>query len=338
MSSPTPVAYIFYGHDEPTLKEKLDELIQKSTNPASADLNMSRLDGRTASVGEIEMAARSLPFLADVRLVLVENLTESASGRAAVEHVGGMIPTLPDSTRLIFLETGRSEDDGDSGGKRSAGRQQALKKLINQIEADPRGVVIACEPPPDIARWLQNRAKKHSASLDGGGARLLAERIGSNLVLGDTELAKLATYAADRPITAEDVNLLTPYSAEANIFAMVDALGQRKGQIALTALRQLFDDGDEPLKVFGMITRQFRLLIQMREQLDAGVSANTAAQNLSLRDFIARKLAEQARLYRMDQLERILEYLLETDVAIKTGKIDGELALEQLVARLAGRG
>jgi len=338
MTSAHPVAFLFYGQDEPDLKEKLADLIQKSTLPASADLNTSKLDGRTVTAGEIEMAARSLPFLAETRLVLVENLTETASGRATVEHIAAVIPNLPESTRLIFVETGHTDDDGDAGGKRSAGRSQALKKLVNVIEADPRGVVVACELPKDIARWLQDRSQRHGTTLEAAAGRVLAERIGSNMLLADAELAKLATYAAGRAITAADVRLLTPYSAEANIFQMVDALGQRKGQVALMSLRQLLDDGDEPLKIFGMITRQYRLLIQMREQLDAGLSTGAAAQNLSLREFIARKLAEQSRLYRIDQLERILEYLLETDVAIKTGKVDGELALEKLVVRLAGHG
>ncbi len=339
MASPTPVAYLFYGQDEPSLKEKLDDLIRRSTSPASADLNTSKMDGGVVTAGEIEAAARSLPFLAETRLVLVENLTETASGRAVVDQLAGLIPTLPDSTRLILVEAGRAEDDGDGGDrKRAAGRLQALKKLINLIEGDPRGVVVACELPPDIAQWLQNRAKRHGTKLEAAAARMLVERIGSDLVLADSELAKLGTYAAGRPITAGDVSELTPYSVEANVFQMVDALGQRKGQIALAALRQLFDNGDEPLRIFGMITRQYRLLIQMREQLDTGASVTIAAQALGLRDFVARKLAEQARLYKIEQLERVLEFLLETDVAIKTGKLGGELALEELVVRLAGRG
>jgi DNA polymerase III subunit delta len=339
MPSPTPVVYAFYGQDQPTLKERLDDLVGKSTDPASADLNISKLDGRSVTSGEIESAARSLPFLGETRVVIVENLTDSASGRAVIDTLGELVPTLPDSTRLIFLETNAASEDVDGGGsKRGAGRAQALKKLVNVIESDPRGTVIACEPPQDIARWLQDRAKRHNATLEGGGAKVLAERIGGDLVMADSELAKLATYAAGRAISVEDVKTLTPASTEANVFQMVDALGQRRGQPALAALRALLDSGDEPLRIFGMIARQIRLLIQMREQLDAGASVNAAAQALNQRDFVAKKLAEQARQYKMETLERILSLLLEMDVDIKTGQIEGELALEELVVRLAGRG
>jgi DNA polymerase-3 subunit delta len=336
MASPTPVVYVYYGQDEPTLKEKLAELRRQQSDPSLADLNMSRLDGRTVTIGDIESAARALPFMADVRLVIVDNITDSANGRTVIDQVGGLIEGLPDSTRLIFVETGMYDEDSDSAGKRAAGRQQALKKLVNLVDNNPRGKAVECPLPPDMTRWLQARAKHHRAEIDTSGARLLAERVGNHLVQADTEIAKLAAHAGDqRPISEKDVAELTPISPEANIFKMVDALGQRKGQIALKLLRQLLDNDDEPLRIFGMIVRQYRLLILMREQIDAGQPLRWASQVLKLNDFVAGKIAEQAKLYRMEHLERIYDILLETDESIKTGKIEGELALETIVARLS---
>lgn len=346
MSSPTAITTVFYGQDEPSLKEKLAEFVAAHSDPSTADLNTSRLDGTSTSVAEIEAAARAMPFLAETRLVLVENITASASGRAAIEQLGPAISTLPDSTRLVFVETGLADEDGE--GKRSAGRQGALRKLINLVESDPRGRTLAFEFPTRdrLPEWLKARARRHGASLEAAAARSLAERIGGDLILADTELAKLATYTAgERAITADDVALLTPYSAEASVFKMVDALGERRGQVALRLLRQLLDDGEEPLKVFGMIVRQYRLLTQVREQLDLGLTVNAAGQALGLRDFVARSLGEQARSYRIEHLERVMEILLEVDVSIKTGDFErtltmkpAELALETLVVRLAGRG
>src|SRR5262245_1676506 len=125
MTSPEAITYVFYGQDEPSLKEKLAEFIAASSDPGTADLNTSRLDGASATISEIESAARAMPFLAERRLVLVQNLTTSAGGRATIEELGPAISTLPDSTRLVFVETGLGDDDD---GKRSAGRTQALKK------------------------------------------------------------------------------------------------------------------------------------------------------------------------------------------------------------------
>lgn len=335
VASPVPVIYVFCGQDVPSLRERLGDFCASLADPSALELNTTRFEGKTVTAGEIEAAARSAPFLADMRLVIVDNLSSTANGRAVVDQMPTMLPTLPDWTRLVFVETG-PEDDEAADGKRFSGRPQVVKKLINLVENDPRGKVLAFDPPRDVAHWLQERAVRYQATLDIAAARLLAECIGGNLVLADSELAKLATYTAGtRPINRDDVALLTPYSAEANIFQMVDALGQRNGKSALTLLRKLLDDGDEPLRLFAMITRQYRMIIQMREQLDAGQPIRGAAQTLGMKDFVADKVAAQARQYRMEQLERILEMLLETDLAIKTGKLAGDLALEELVVRLS---
>jgi DNA polymerase-3 subunit delta len=341
-SSPQAVAYVFHGQDEPGLKDRLAAFCgDLFADPMAADLNTTRLESETVQPGDIEAAAGTLPFMSDVRLVLVENVTDANLARDLIDRIPDLIPALPDSTRLVFVETGVQGHTQDSPAalKRKTARRAALKKLINAVENDPRGKILAFDLPRDPGRWITERAAQHRAAIEPGAARLLAERIGSDLTLADTELAKLATYTnGERPISAEDVDLLTPYSPEASIFHMVDALGQRRGKAALSLLHRLIDDGDEPLRIFGMIVRQYRLLIQMREHLDGGQPASSAPQALGVRDFVARKLAGQARQYRLDQLERIYHFLLETDLSIKTGEIEPQLALESFIARLSRGG
>jgi DNA polymerase-3 subunit delta len=100
-------------------------------------------------------------------------------------------------------------------------------------------------------------------------------------------------------------------------------------------LHRLLAD-NEPMQLFGMIIRQFRLLIQTRELLESGSGAKDLPRFLDVPGFVADKLARQARSFEsLAQLEQIYRHLLETDVAIKTGKIEDTLALDLLVAGLA---
>ncbi len=344
MKSPTPVTYLFYGQDEPTLRERLASFCAEVSEPATADFNTSRFEGETAQLAEIAAAAGALPFLAERRLVLVENLTDSANGRTLLGGLPGVLANLPDWARLVFVETGLQDEtpaDTPAERKRKASRRQALKQLINIVESDPRGKVIAFEPPRDAVRWVMERAAHHHATIEPQAARQLLERIGDDLTLVDTELAKLAAATAGgRPITADDVALLTPYSPEANVFHMIDALGQRQGEVALRLLRQLLDAGSEPLPIFALIVRHFRLLLIVKEQLEEGHSVERIVQALGpkVREFVVKKLAEQSRLYSLPLLERIYRHLLEVDLAIKTGKMNPDMALEVLIVRLAGRG
>jgi DNA polymerase-3 subunit delta len=334
MSSPEPITFLFYGQDEPSLRDRLAGFLSAYTDEASGDFNLTRLDGGTAELGDIVTAAGTLPFLADLRVVVVENLTDSAAGREIIKKLPDMLADLPDWSRLAFVETGLGADSPRSGGRR-----KAIKALANAVEGDPRGRVLAFELPEERDRpaWIKKRAAQYGAKLTDRAAYQLAERIGEDLILADSEIVKLATYAGDQPIDAEDVDALTPYTPEANIFNMVDALGQRRGDQALQLLRQLLDDGDEPLRVYGMIIRQYRLLIQMKEQLNNGLNASGAARNMGVHPFVAKKLNSQASYYSAELLEDIYRRLLEVDLEIKTGQTDPELALEMLIALLAGQ-
>jgi len=71
-----------------------------------------------------------------------------------------------------------------------------------------------------------------------------------------------------------------------------------------------------------MIIRQFRFMIQVKELSGSGLSQQDIAARLRLHRFVVKKATGQAMNCSMEQLEAICRKLLDTDVAIKTGKID----------------
>jgi DNA polymerase-3 subunit delta len=147
---------------------------------------------------------------------------------------------------------------------------------------------------------------------------------------------KLVTYTGlERPITGTDVEMLVPYSQDAVIFDLVDALGHRDGRTAAETLHRLLEEGEHPLGLLGMIVRQFRLLVEVKALKAQGASSRDVAKALKLHPFPAGKLYRQATHFTAFQLEKVYRYLSETDVEIKTGSIEPELALDLLVAGLA---
>ena len=84
-----------------------------------------------------------------------------------------------------------------------------------------------------------------------------------------------------------------------------------------------------------MVVRQFRLLLQAREVLDAHGDKNDVARTLAVHPFVAEKTTGQANRFSLTSLENIYHKLLEIDEAVKTSQITLELALETLVVELA---
>lgn len=319
--------YIFHGDDTHTQKQTLAELTAKLGDPQLLDLNTTRLSGRNLAVGQLIDACNAMPFLAPKRLVIVEDLFANKPDKKFMGELATYLPTMPDTARLIFLES------------QALSAKHAAVKLAEQSE---NGFAKQFDRPEGsrLDRWIIQRAAALGGEITPRAANMLGINVGNDLALLDQEIQKLVMYkgvhtAEIAPIDIDDVSLLSPYMAEANIFDLVDALGNRNGKQAAQLLQKKLDEGAEPFLIFSMIVRQFRLLVQVKELADQGLRAPAVAKELNLHSFVAGKIFQQSQHFSMVQLEQIYAHLLETDVGVKTGKTDMVTALNLLVFGLA---
>ena len=333
--------YIFHGPDDLSRTEMLADLKAQMGDPAMADLNTTLLDGDAVTLGQLQEAGDTLPFLSDRRLVIVTGyLTRPEKDPRREEHrrqadkktldsLTEYLDKLADTTRLIFVE----EETLPSS-----------HPIVKLAERRQDGHVRAFGVPKkkDLAGWIEQRVRLKGGSIEPAAAQALAEAVGDDTRLLDSEIEKLVTYAGDpdTTITSAHVDLLVPYTGQSNVFVMVDAIGRRDGRVALRMLHQLLDENPEPgypLYLLTMIVRQFRILIQVKEMSAQGLAVSTMAKRAGLHPFVAEKAKRQSLNFTMGELEAIYPRLLNTDLSIKTGKMDGVLALDMLVAALCAQ-
>jgi DNA polymerase-3 subunit delta len=344
--------YLLHGPDELLRSERLAAVRAALGDRELADLSTSWLDGRKAPVAEIIHHCDVVPFLTPRRLVIVTGLLaqlkrrqqagkkkgepaeegESGKGTAKADAerdaLLSYLPALPDSTDLVLVEA-----------EAVPRNERPYKELARLAEAG-RAEIVLCEAPEerDLPEWVLRRAKQKGGAIERDAAFDLATSIGRNLRLLDNEMDKLITYRAGAgSIRREDVRLLVAYTQEANIFDMVDAIGQQDGPKAMRLLRELERDGAAPLYLLSMIVRQFRILVQVADQMDLGLGKEEIAKIIGLHPFPTQKAMQQCRHWRMSDLEGAYDRLLETDLAIKTGKLPDDLALDLLVVGLCRR-
>lgn len=326
MDPSSPTFYVLHGSDEFTRAEQVAEFRARLGSAETAEMNTTWLDGRTVTLGELRHACETAPFLANRRLILVTGLlTRLKRGESAfLEGLLTLLPRLPETTRLVFIE---EEGLADS------------HPVLQLAKKHGRGYVRRFEPPKprDLPHWIVQRTRRHGGEIEPEAAVRLAQVIGSDLRLMDQEIRKLVTYVgAGRPVTVADVSRLVPYVQQVVVFDLVDALGQRDGEAAASTLHQLLDEGESPLGILGMINRHFRDLIQVKELSQRGENASSIISALGLNPFRGQKLFQQATHFTLVQLEQIYRYLLETDLCIKGGELTPEAALDLLVAGLRG--
>ena len=341
--------YLLHGPDELLRSERIAALRSALGEPELADLSTSWLDGRKTSVAEVCHHCDVVPFLTPRRLVIVTGLlaqlkrrqqagkkkgevgeTDKGSTRADAERDAllSYLPTTPETTDLVLVEA-----------EAVARNERPYKELARLVEAG-RAEIVLCEAPEerDLPDWVLRRVKQKGGAIERDAAFDLATSVGRNLRLLDSELDKLLAYRSGAgAIRREDVRLLTPYTQEANIFDMVDAIGQQDGPKAVRLLRELERDGAAPLYLLSMIVRQFRILVQVADQMEVGLGKDEIAKVIGLHPFPTQKAMQQCRHWRMADLVAAYDRLLDTDVSIKTGKLPDDLALDLLVVELSQR-
>ncbi|MBN1937851.1 MAG: DNA polymerase III subunit delta [Anaerolineae bacterium] len=322
--------YIFQGEDTFSCGEALAELKAKMGDSVLADLNVTYLDGRSVDLGELEHHCDTIPFMSERRLVVVHGLLErlsrrdlSAQDATFLERLVEYLPALPETTRLVFVETSEVS-------KRHPVMALALRNEAGFVKtfALPQGHA--------LAQWIRRRVDAVGGSISAGAVNALSVFVGNNLYQLDQEIAKLTAYAGGEwPIDEKDVQLLTPHAREGNIFEMVDALGRQDGRTASQIYHQLLDMGEHPLMLLTMIVRQFRLMIQIKELAPQLLTPEAIARELGQNPYPVKKILQQSRNFTMPQLRAIYHRLLEIDVEIKTGQTEATLALDVLIAELS---
>ena len=270
-----PVLYVFYGDDARDIDDLVSSLQSKMGEDTSmVEMNTTRLSGKEATLNALKDAAYALPFLSDRRLVLVQGFPtglNSADGRSRFEaFLGG----LPDSTALVLAVT-------DVLVSKKAGWKQMNKDgafILKWAAAQgARAYVKECRLPVgrEMAGWIVNRARQLGGQFTPQAGLALSTVTGSDTGLAHQEILKLLTYVDfHRPVEIEDVQDVASSGSQVDIFTMVDGIAAGNISQALRNLDGLLQEQD-PISLFGMIARQFRLLILAREQMDAGVGERT---------------------------------------------------------------
>ena len=328
MTSPVPAVYLLHGEDEYAIAQFVTEIESKLGDGASAEMNISRLDGRNFDPGDLLSIAGAMPFLADRRVVVYTNFLARLNSPSARKHFEEILEKVPATTALLLVEYRTLTEDKD----RRKGKLHWLERWATQHPEQAYVKQFSTPKGPAFARWIERQAKQAGGQFEPEAAALLGTLVGEDPRLAENEIQKLLAYVNyQRPVGPEDVQVLTADSAQGDIFVLVDALGTRNGRQASGMLRRLLEEQD-PFSIFGMVVRQFRLLLLAREVIESGGRDREVASQLRIHPYVAGKVSEQARRFSISLLEAVYHRLLDLDEGMKTGQIAADLALETLVA------
>jgi DNA polymerase III delta subunit len=314
------VAY-FFGDDDLTIDRAVARF---GSQVAAGGEPLERWDVRgsrnTAStqIGELHGRVATPVMFGGGTLAVVTNAGALAVRVEDRDALLAMIPLVADGNALVIVEQSQS-------GAKYPGQA----KLAEAIRG-AGGLVRGIDSPKEgaLAAWVDGEAHDRGIRLGVGAAKELATRVGGFVREGDAErrdqtrrasmeLDKLALYRPDGVVSPDDVRALVAEALPGSAWALADAVAERDAPKALHLLDALAESMAEPVIVV-VLHRRIRELLELLDRMPRSKNLAAAALAMGIKsEFRARRLAEQARKWRPDELIAALDGLLELDAVVK---------------------
>lgn len=320
-----------YGEDTFRSRQYLHRLLDKfKAERDPFGLNVVMIDAAasdaTGNEGDIMREILTVPFLAERKLIVVQNLLVSHLEQTQTQLAGRIrAKTLPDSNVVVLWES-----TNECKGKEAKALFELLKKEKYCEEFKP----LAARA---LARWLEAEVKARGGSIAHAAISYLTTHLGADMWTLDRVIDQLVAYATPREITVTDLKEFVPRRTDDNIFNLVDAMVARQPSPAYAMIREQYKKGEDSQYVFAMLIRQFRILLQLRDlfEREDGLSSADLAKRLSLHPFVVKKSLLVVKRYTLFELKAIYERLLDIDIRSKTGAGKLETLLDLVVGEIA---
>ncbi len=319
--SVSPV-YLFYGPDEFYLEFVITKIKEKLIPETLRELNSRSFycdDDPGRVVYDAIDNARSVPFLADRRLVLLRRLEKVSSEN--LELLASYAKAPVESSCLICISARSDFRIGFYKTMRSLGGAVYFRELRER----------------ELIPWIRDRADELGIKMGDEVCEYLYQLVGGRLIDLNSELEKLSLRYGSSIVGVKEIKEIALHSRIFSVFELMDAFSMRDHKKAIPVLeRYIEEEGGNrawDLKLLGMFNRQVNLLLRTGELMRRGLAGQELAARIGLRPFQAQKLVQQAAKWQLSDLKRALEVLYDVDGLLKKGG-DPPLVMKYILAAL----
>ena len=314
--------YLFTGTSEIFIKNRMNRIIQSFNK---YEYTIIKYDMETTSLSTVLSDAITVPFLEELKIIILKNpkfLTKSAT--STKDEIKAMLKYLKnpcDSTLLIIDATNTIINQSNEIYK-------MLKNVARIIDyPDPEEI--------ELKGWIVRSFDANGIDIKDDALTLLLEYIGDDQARLSQEIDKLSSYVGKGgTIRKEDIKLLVPKNINNEIYLLIKAIINH--DLALT--NQIYDNlithTKDSLTIFSLISNKFKELLSTYRLLKYGYSQSDIAKFYNVSTGKAYYIVQEARAFKLSDLEFYIDKLAELDYQIKSGKLDKTIGLELMLLKL----
>ncbi len=309
--------YLVLGTEE-ALKEKfktaLEKQIPEELNQVTIDLNEQPL-----SDGLLE--ATSVPFFGDKRFVFFEHpsfLTGSPNTSGPVHDVEALMDYLKDpleTSIVVFFAPYEKLDERKKVVK-------ALKKVAVMVDTAPL-------KEAQIRSYLAEKMQETGLKITPQGIERLLLLTQLDLMKVEKEVDKLALYQQTAgEITEDIVNQLVARTLQDDVFSLAQYVIQGQTEKALRLYQDLLTNGEELIKLNGILISQIRLYLQVKILVSKHRRKEEIASLLKVHPYRVKLAMGEVGRLSLPYLARLYDDLINQDFSMKQSQMDKELGFE----------
>jgi DNA polymerase III subunit delta len=306
--------YALVGPDALLQQEALREIIAQ----LPSDTQRADVDGETAALADVLDELRSFAMFGSAKVVTVRSADEFVSRfREQMEDY----VAKPSDSAILVLRFG------------SLPSNQRIYRAIAKS-----GQIVACQPPKDLKGWILQRARtSHRLTVNPEAAELLADFLGDDLGLIDSELAKLALASDSGRIGPEEIGRSVAFQREREMWDLTNALAGGDPAEALRRWRQLVQsDSSAEFRAVTWLCIWLENVRKALAMIRAGQNAFAIGQALRIwpRE-VQQKFVDTVKSLGDTGRKRAVDLLAELDYQTKTGVGDAAGNVERFLLGLA---
>jgi DNA polymerase-3 subunit delta len=328
--------YLIYG-SETYLIDKGWENLRDATVTSFPELNYTILDGEQTKASEVAEACGTFPFGTEKRLIVVRDLKllkskgasdeESPAPSGELKSYIDVINTIPDSSCLLFLSYG-----GIGKGK----------KLINEIKKIGAVYEFGRIDREDLATWTRNALKKESKEITPRDLDYLINSTGyldknSSKTLYDMEsiIKKLINYMGEtKKVEPVHIEAVLPRNIEKDIFKLINACSEKNVDQSLRVYNDLLLEGESSMGILALLSKQIKNMIQVSELHTLKHNSKSISEELKIHEYTVKLCIKYSRTIKRQLLHSAFHRCVETELSIKSGRMEERLAMEMLLVSL----
>ncbi|MDZ7798778.1 MAG: DNA polymerase III subunit delta [Patescibacteria group bacterium] len=322
-----------YGADTFRSRQKLKfyrEGFKKKYDPQG--FNIEVLAGEKLKLEDLRNKLGNKGLLSKKKLVVIEDLMGKNKKEKIQKEVVKYLKEnkLSQDEVLIFWE-GDIENQGRGKKKRGRKKVSPLQKyLAKEAKVEDFGLLKGYR----LKNWTEKEIRKRGGRIEPVALDLLLALVGQDLWQMNNEIEKLINYKKGKVINKDDVSLFVKTKYDTDIFKLTDALAEKKKKLALKLIRDQIMSGENELYLLAMLSRLFRILVQVKEVSQEESNYYTIANRLNLHPFVAKKSLVQTRNFKFKELKNIYQQLLDIDLKIKTSQAEPRVLFDLFIFKV----